>query len=65
MRALLDNWLTCELQAVAAAAQSARGAWVKKAGSSKNFIFSAPEAPSNFQDEEVAAALHWVRTFVQ
>jgi hypothetical protein len=49
--------------AVEAAARTASKAW-QKAGAAQAFIFSAPDAPSDFRDPEVGAALHWVETFV-
>ena len=51
-------------EAVETAATSARKAWTA-AGAEANFVVSAPEGPSNFQEKEVLAALHWANVFVK
>eukprot|EP01050_Picozoa_sp_SAG11_P017698 SAG11_NODE_2579_length_3199_cov_13.264194_3_plen_308_part_00 len=48
--------------AVAAAAKAAQVAWHGVAAS--KFIVTAPDSPSNFEDQEVAAALRFAQTFV-
>ena len=49
--------------AVAATAQAAKSAW--SGAHAEAFKFAAPDAPSDFKDAEIAAALHWVAGVVR
>ena len=49
--------------AVAAAARAAKSAW--SGAHAEAFKFAAPDAPSDFKDREIAAALHWVASVVR
>ena len=49
---------------VAAAVRAARPAWVAH-GANASLEVLAPDAPSDFRDAEVAAALQWVSGVLQ